>query len=304
MERLIGQSAEDVEGMRNAGANLEEFARRGAHLYLEMIFRDGFYHADPHPGNLMLLPGGVIGVLDCGMVGRLDYHLRRDLEDLVLGVLHADADEVVWGVTRLGSVPPELDQEALRAELHSFVDDYSSRSLADLDLGRALQEATDLIRRYHITLPPSCSALLKTLMMLEGTGRQFSPHFSLAELIRPYGARLLMGRFSPRRWSERIGRAYRDWDRLVEALPRDVAEVLQRLRTSTLEVRHRTPRLESAVNRLALSTLAAGLYVAAALMLAHAVAPALWGVSLLGLGTFLAASMLAAKVIWLSGKSD
>ncbi len=304
MEMLEGISAENVEGLVAAGASLEEFARQGATMYLRMIFRDGFYHADPHPGNLMRLEGGVLGVLDCGMVGRIDDHLRRELEDLILGVIHADAEEVTGAVCRLGAAPADLDRPALRAELDSFVAAYSSRSLQDLDLGRALREATDIVRRYHITLPPSCALLIKTLMMLEGTGRQFSPHFSLAELVRPFGSRLLLARYSPKRWVERLGRTYRDWDRLLDALPRDAAEVLHRLRHNTFEIRHRTPRVEEALERVALGVLAAGLFVASALLLAHAVPPALWGVSLLGLAGVGAGSAVAIKVVGLFGRSE
>jgi ubiquinone biosynthesis protein len=304
MELLEGLSAENVEGMTAAGANLDEFARRGADMYLKMIFRDGFYHADPHPGNLMLLPGGVVGVLDCGMVGRVDERLKEDLEDLILGVLHGDAEEVSGVVSRLGAIPPDLDREILRAELGIFVAEHSSQSISDLDLSRTLNEMTDIIHRYHITLPPSCSLLLKTLVMLEGTGRQFNPKFSLAELIRPYGASLVRQRFSLKRLAGRLERAYRDWDRLVEVLPRDLAEILQRLRSNSFEVRHRLPRAETAVNRLTVGIVSAGLFVASAELLSHAVAPAPGGVSALGVLGLLVASGLAIRLVWQIGRSD
>ena len=304
MELLEGISAEDANGLLHAGVDLAAFARRGAELYLQMIFRDGFYHADPHPGNLMLLPGGVIGVLDCGMVGRVDEYLRHDLEDLILGVIHGDAREVAGIVVRVGAVPSDLDHDGLRAELDAFLSDYGSRSLHDLDLSRALTEMTDIIHRYHITLPPSCSLLLKTLVMLEGTGRQFSANFGLAELIRPYGTSLLLRRFSPKRWAEKLGRAYRDWDRLLDALPRDLREILQRLRNSSFEIHHRLPRVEDGLNRLSLGILSAGVFVASAEMLSRAAPPTVHGVSLLGVAGYLAASALAVKLIrsiWRSG---
>src|SRR5439155_22700883 len=87
MERFVGVSAEDVPGLKRSGVDLNEFARRGANMYLEMIFRHGFYHADPHPGNLMLLPGGVVGVVDCVMVGRIDEQLLEQIEYVMLVLL-------------------------------------------------------------------------------------------------------------------------------------------------------------------------------------------------------------------------
>ncbi len=106
MEMLVGISGEDVPGMKAAGVDLNEFALHGANMYLDMIFRDGFYHADPHPGNLMMLPGGVVGVLDCGMVGRFDETMREEVESLLLSIINKDAVELTDCVMRLGAVPP------------------------------------------------------------------------------------------------------------------------------------------------------------------------------------------------------
>jgi ubiquinone biosynthesis protein len=87
MDRLDGIPGTDIEALKASGENLAEFAKRGANMYLEMVFRDGFYHSDPHPGNLMLLPGAVVGVVDCGQVGRIDDELRDEVESLLLGIV-------------------------------------------------------------------------------------------------------------------------------------------------------------------------------------------------------------------------
>src|SRR5207237_8111632 len=168
MEFLVGVSGEDELGMRASGVDLNEFAQRGANMYLDMIFRDAFYHADPHPGNLMMLPGGVVGVLDCGMVGRIDEQLREDIENILLAIVQQDGQEITDIVTRVGSVPVDLDHDALRLELSEFVAEYAGQSARELNVAEAVNRGTDIIRRYHILLPPSCSLLLKTLAMLEG----------------------------------------------------------------------------------------------------------------------------------------
>src|SRR5208283_1300997 len=131
MEKLDGIIGSDGAGLAGSGIDLNEFAHRGANMYLQMIFRDAFYHADPHPGNLMLLTGGVVGVLDCGMVGRLDETMRQEVESLLLSIVNKDAVELTDSVMRLGSVPPELDRDALRTEISNFVSEYGSRSLRD-----------------------------------------------------------------------------------------------------------------------------------------------------------------------------
>ncbi len=261
MEMLVGVSGEDVPGMKASGFDLNEFAVRGANMYLDMIFRDGFYHADPHPGNLMMLPGGVVGVLDCGMVGRLDDTMRQEVEGLLLSIINKDAIELTDSVMRLGQVPPELDRDALRTEISNFVSEYGSRSLKDFNLSAALKQMTDIVRRYHILLPSTLAMMLKMLVMLEGTSRTLNPNFNLAELIEPYQVKVLKQRFSLDRVLRKLYRAYRDWDRLFDMLPRDAAEILRRVRNGTFETRHSHERLEKTVHRLTLGILTSALFI-------------------------------------------
>lgn len=267
MEMLHGIKGNDYEGLRKAGVDLTEFTRRAAHMYLDMIFRDGFYHADPHPGNYMLLPGGVLGLLDFGMVGRIDEQLREDIENLLLAVVDRDTRELADVVMRLGAVPTGLDADALRAELADFVAEYSTQSLQEFDLSGALQEMTSIIRRYHILLPSSCALLLKTLIMLEGTARYLNPDFSLAELLQPYYRQAIHRRYSPRRLFGKVQRSYRDWERFLEALPRDLSDILERTRKGTFEIKHEHQRLEVSVNRLVVGILSASLFLGSTLLL-------------------------------------
>jgi ubiquinone biosynthesis protein len=282
MEMLVGISGEDVPGMRAAGVDLNQFAQAGANMYLDMIFRDGFYHADPHPGNLMMLPGGVVGVLDAGMVGRFDETTREEVESLLLSIINKDAVELTDCVMRLGAVPPDLDRDALRAEISAFVSEYASRTLRDFNLSAALRQMTDIIRRYHILLPSALALMLKTLAMLEGTSRQLNPNFNLAELIEPYQLKVLKHKFSLDRVLRKAYRMYRDWDRLIDILPRDIVEILRRLRSGTFEMRHEAHRLERGMHRLVLAVLTASLFLGSSLLLAHTVEPAPGGISIVG----------------------
>jgi len=267
MELLDGIKGNDYEGLRSSGVSLSEFASRAANMYLDMIFRDGFYHADPHPGNYLLLPGGVLGVLDFGMVGRIDESLREEVEDLLLAIAAQDPQELTDVVMRLGSVPPDLAAEELRAELADFLAEYSTTSLHELDLSAALGDVTSIIRRYHIFLPSSCALLLKTIVMLEGTARRLNPEFSLAELIQPYYRRAVRRRYSPQRIFSKLQRASRDWERFLGSLPRDLSDILERTRKGTFQIKHEHQRLEVSVNRLVLGLLSASLFLGATMLL-------------------------------------
>lgn len=282
MERLRGISMSDREALENSGADLNEFARRGANMYLEMIFRDGFYHADPHPGNLMLLAGGVVGVLDCGMVGRIDEQLRDDVEAMLLAAVQPDPGELVEIVCRVGAVPPELDRDDLRAELADLLADYTGQSIDQFDLGGALMRVIDLIRGYHIVLPSGFAMLLKTLVMLEGSASQVSPTFSLAELLKPYYRKAVQRRLAPKRLAQELMRTYRDWRRLFDALPRDLSDIVARVRKGSFEVHLEHRRLESTVDRLVRGILTAAFFMGSSMMLSSKVPPLVYGISLIG----------------------
>ena len=120
MERMDGILGTDSLALAASGADLEEFARRGAHMYLQMIFRDAFYHADPHPGNLMLLPGGVVGVLDCGMTGRLDEELAEGLDEMLMAVVNHNSVDLEESILRLGSVAARHAPRRIARPTHRF----------------------------------------------------------------------------------------------------------------------------------------------------------------------------------------
>ena len=289
MEWLDGISISDAGALRDSGVDLNEVARRGANMFLEMIFRDGFYHADPHPGNLMMLEGGIVGVLDCGMAGYLDEELRQEFEDLLLAAVQKDGRELTDIIIRLGSVPPELEHRTLQSEIGEFLADYAGQSLESFDLSGALNGMTDIIRRYRIILPSSCSMLLKVLVMLEGTSRQLDPTFSLAELLSPYYAKAVKRRFSPQKMIHKVRRRGRDWDRLIEAAPRDLADILDRVKRGTFDVNLEHRRMEATINRLVMGIIAAALFVGSAQLWSRAAPPVIAGVSVFGaLGSALA----------------
>lgn len=282
MELLEGIPGTNHEELARSGADLNEFALRAGSMYVRMIFRDGVYHADPHPGNYMLLPGNVVGVLDCGMVGRLDEALREDLEGLILTFVEKDSQELTNLIVRLGSPPPTLDYDALRSDASEFVSQYVNQPLSEFDLSGALNEMTSIIRRYQIVLPAEAALLLRTLVILEGSARQLSPEFSLAEVIESQYERAGLNRFVPQQFLRKLRRSYRDWHRLLIALPGDLSDVLRRFRNGSLEIHHEHRRLETTINHLVVGILAAALFLGSANLLSHSVPPLIGGVSVIG----------------------
>jgi len=273
MEMLEGIKLSESERLAEIQADTAELARRGAAVCLKMIFENGFYHADPHPGNVMALPGCRIGLLDFGMVGRIDERLHENVAEMLVALSNLDAEHMTSLILRLGKTPADLDRSALALDVADFLSYYGGQSLDKFDLSGALNEMMEQIRRYRIMLPARIVMLLKALVTLEGTARQTSPRFSLVEMIRPYRRKLLLRRFSPRRRLRKLHRLYSEIEHLLDILPQGIADTLEQMQSGRFDIHLDHRGLEPSVNRLVLGLLASALFVGAALMLSQGVPP-------------------------------
>ena len=306
MEWIDGDRFSDPSLRRDAQTDLAEVARHGAKMYLEMIFRHGFYHGDPHPGNLMLLADGSIGLLDFGMVGRLDERLREDIENVLMAIVAQDAQQLTSLVIRLGAVPAGLDEAALSVDLTEFVVHYANQPADAFDLGGALTEMVEIIQRYHIMLPSAMAMLIKVLVMLEGTGRLLAPHFSLMELIEPYQKQMWRRRMSPARQMKKMRRIYTEMEQLAEILPRRLRDILGQVESGKFDVHLDHRGLEPSVNRLVLGMLTSALFLGSTLLVAQNVWP-FHGASVpgvLGIGLSLVLGLRLLRAISKSGRLD
>lgn len=299
MEYLEGIPTTDPGALRASGADLAGFARRGANLWLAMIFRDGFYHADPHPGNLLLMPDGSVGVLDCGMVGRIDDAMREDVEAMLVAAVEQDAEELADVVMRVGTTPAGTDRQALRADLARFLDDHVHLALRELDVGAALGDMLDIVRHHRVVLPAQLSLLLRTCIVLEGTSRTLDRDFSFAELAEPFCMQGMRSRFAPGPLLRRLRRTTRDWERLFAAMPRDLRLVLDRCREGTFRIQFEHRNLDAPANRLTLGILVAALVISGAALWTNGAPPLLGGYSVPGLVSYALAVHLALR-LWRS----
>jgi len=273
MELLDGIKLQETARLKAAHVDTDEVARRGAAICLKMIFDFGFYHADPHPGNLMVMGDGRIGLLDFGMVGRIDERLHEYVSEILVALSHLDAEQTTAMILRLGKTPADLDRSALALDVADFLSYYASQSLDKFDLSGALNEMMEYIRRYRIMLPARIAMLLKALVTLEGTARLVSPKFSLVEMMRLYRRKLVLRRFSPRRRLRKLHRLLSELDHLLDILPQGIAEIIEQVQSGRFDIHLDHRGLEPSVNRLVLGMLASSLFVGAALLLSRSVPP-------------------------------
>jgi len=312
MEWIDGVKLTDSDQLVAKGYDREEIARRGARIYMEMIFIHGFYHADPHPGNITLLPGNVIGLLDFGMVGRIQEGLREDIEAMLSAIVQNDVVLLTVLIQRIGSVPSDLDESALAADLADFVGIYSTQTLESFDLAGALNRMMEIVRRHRITLPSQVALLIKVLVTLEGTAKMLCPQFSLMEVMRPFHRKMLFQRLSPARQWRRFRRLRLELEQLVEVLPRRLMDILEQVQSGTFDVHLEHRGLGPSVNRLVLGMLASALFLGSSLVLSQEVPPLLFPevsflgfhrVSLFGITGCVVAVLLGLRLLRAIGKS-
>src|SRR5690606_32832317 len=168
-----------------AGLDRKLLARRGADAVLKMMLEDGFFHADPHPGNVFYLPDNRIAFIDFGMVGRLSEERRYQVALLLHGLVTRDAEAAAEVLLDWGS-GNDADSTALRGEIDAFIDQYHGVPLKSLSLGAMLSDLIAILRDHALSLPPDLTLLVKAFVTLEGMGRQLDPEFDMAGAARPF----------------------------------------------------------------------------------------------------------------------
>jgi ubiquinone biosynthesis protein len=313
MDMIDGIPLSNPGMLEAAGVDREEVARRGANIYMQMIFTHGFFHADPHPGNIILLPGNVIGLLDFGMVGRIDERLRERIEDMLMAIVQHDVPLLVRIIKQIGKPPPQLDESGLANDVADFVGHYATQSLEHFPVGAALSDMVEIMRRFGIMLPTTVAMLLKTLVTLEGTAKLLSPRFSLMEVMQPFHRGMMLRRLSPARQAKKLRRLYMEVEQLVEVLPQRVIQILEQVQDGKFDVHLDHRGLGPSVNRLVLGMLASALFVGSSFLLSYQVPPLLFhkhevwlgmkDISMLGLGGCTISLLVGLRLLRAIGKS-
>jgi len=285
-----------------AGLDRKVLARRGARAVLKMILEDGFFHADPHPGNVFYLSGNRIAFIDFGMVGRINQQRREEVTQLLFGLVKQEPEQVVeilldWSGSTV------VDEEGLVGEIQTFVERYRGVPLKQLRFGAMLSDMLALIRQHRVILPPDLALLVKAFISLEGMGRELDPEFDMAGEAMPILERLLREQYAPQAVLRRGWGSLREALSLATGLPHDLSRLMRAARRGRVEIHVDTPNLRRLGNQLdrAISRLVVGIVIAALIIGSSIVMTVPGGPSLLGLPFFGLLGFLGAVAgsIWL-----
>lgn len=314
LEYESGIKISDLDALRNAGYRPEEVARKLVRAMMRQIFAHGLFHADPHPGNLAVLPGEVIFFMDFGQVGHLTPHQQDLLQEGLTALAQGDVDTMVQVALDLGTAG-NLDQQAFSARVAQLVEKYVSRPMGGVDPVDAVRDALDLAREFRVRVPASFALLGKCLGTLEAVVTTLDPGISVMDIARPTAREILRRRASPRAVLRRARRDLGTWWSMFRRLPRRLDRVVSKLDRDSLRIRFTLEdqevlrRVERLATRLSLAILFLGAAVmVTGLVVAGAAAGALhlptWMLSpffLAGAGAVVAVLALAVLISALLG---
>ncbi|MER3402467.1 MAG: ABC transporter [Armatimonadota bacterium] len=274
MERLHGIKVDAVEALQAAGHNAHEIAQNASRLIIKEVLEDGFFHADPHPGNYLIEPDGRIGVLDFGMVGTLNEDDRLNLTRLYIAIIRQDTHAILNVFARMGALHADIDRPRLVRATERLISKYRGRTLKESRFAEFWADLTELMRQYHIRLPSNLWLVGKTLAMLEGIGRQLDPDYDLFEVSRPFVRRLAKMAWRPGLSWQDIVEQLDTWHYLLREMPMMLMQWLQSVERGKVPVEAQIganpetlDRLDAMITRLSLSILVAAFILGLAVLL-------------------------------------
>ena len=275
LERISGIKISDIAALEAAGYDRHRIASHAARFIIKQVLEDGFFHADPHPGNLVIMPGEVIGVMDFGTAGYLSTEDRANLVPLYIAVIQTDAVRAVEQLERIGIADPRRsDRVGLQRDLRRLLQKYQGVSLKEISVSEVLGEIEPIIYQHHLRIPPDYWLLIKTLVIMEGVGKRLDPDFDVYEFSGPYVKRFLLRQILPSAWGPTVLRSATAWADLISGFPRQTSRILSQVEQGDLRFRVHAPitrqtarHWNQVTNRVILAVVLASLIIAMALLI-------------------------------------
>jgi len=299
MEHISGVKASDIDRLEKEGLDRSEIARQGLNLIMKQIFVHGFFHADPHPGNIFVLPDNVICYIDFGMMGRLDLETRERFADLIMSIVHRDEREAAKALLRLTLSEEEPDYSALQRDAAEFMDKHCYRPLKDVELGPLLHQLLAIATRHRLGIPPGLFLMIKALSTVEGLGRMLDPDLDVIEQAAPFIKRIQLNRIHPGRIGKDMLDSGTDLIHLLKDIPGEVRTILKLARQGKVKMEFEHCGLEPMIaandrisNRLSFAVVLASLVIGSGLIVLSDIPPKWHEIPVIGLIGFLFAGFM------------
>ncbi|GAB4484327.1 MAG: AarF/ABC1/UbiB kinase family protein [Thermodesulfovibrionales bacterium] len=307
LEKIDGVRIDDISGIQKLGLDRVRLAKAGVNAYFKMILDDGFFHADPHAGNIFAMPDGRIGFMDFGMVGRVSPELRETLANTFLALIQRDFDSLIDQYIELGLVPDHLDFDLFRREFKSDIMDLLEplygMTIREINFADYMDAITHLAIKHKMKIPSDLLLVNKAMITLDNIGRELDPNFDFIANAEPYAARLAKERLRPGRIYEKARKNFIEVSDFVTIFPKQLKQIIGKILRDDIHVKmthvgmDRFIRdMDKSSNRISFSMIIAAILLSSAIMHATGAGPVVLGFSLLGMSAFAFAFLLG---IWL-----
>ncbi|MGF1505209.1 MAG: ABC1 kinase family protein [Anaerolineae bacterium] len=274
MEYIHGIKLNNIKALDAAGHDRKQLAQDATDMIIKMILEDGFFHGDPHPGNLFIMKGGIIGVIDLGMVGFLDKQDRINLARLFIAASRIDDERVIDQLNRMGVIDYTVDRARLRQDVLRMLRKYQGLPLKHIRADELLVDLQDIIFKHKLRLPPNLWLLIKALVVMEGVGTRLDPNYDVFGTFEGYIRRLTREMISPDAWGPPLVTTAENWAEMMDVLPIVGPVVLRQLQDGQMQVRLEINHLRDIIDsldyivaRLAMAVISASLILGLALLL-------------------------------------
>lgn len=307
MEYIDGFKITDIEAIeKTTGLTGRDLALKGIGLYFEQVFEHGFFHADPHPGNIFVMrETGQICFIDFGMMG---FVLEKDQEriaDLLLSISSRDIQGLKRSLIEFTEDNYLSNEQELEQDIVEFFANYESLAIENIDTDEVLRGLNALFFDYKIKVPSNLLLLIKAMLIIEGVGLELDPQYDIIKNIDPYARRLLLKRFAPEKFKGKFLRSFLQLSELVTELPEDIRETFYKIKSGKLHVEfeHKglTPflkKMETVSNRISFTLLLSALILGSSWIVTAEVPPYIFNISLLGFSGFVLSGLLAFRLLY------
>ncbi len=305
MEFMKGTKINEItQGKYKNVFDAKKVAKRGAQAILKQILEDGFFHADPHPANLLVQPPNTIIMLDVGMVGYLDEETIFKIAKLLQAIIDRNIEKIINCLENLGAVIKEVDRISFRQDLKELLDRYFGVPLKHLEIKKISEDMLKVMVEHHLVLPSSFVLMLKALSMEESIGKKLDPDFDMISTAKPFVKKILRKKIMPQELLKKSNILFQESMELIEKLPQDLIDVFYKLKEGRLKFNFEHQGLEKLVreidrssNRISFSLIIAALIIGSSLVLQQQVGPFIFGYPILGIIGYLLASFLGFGLI-------
>jgi len=302
-ELVEGIKVSEIDRLEKAGLDRKLITVRGADIVLKQIIKHGFFHADPHPGNIFVLPDNVICLLDFGMTGSVDRRTREDFIDLAESVVNRNESRATQVLLKLTYWDEDPDIRLLEKDVADFMGRHLYKPLKDIKIGKLLNNLLELTFQHRLSIPPDIFLMLKAFSAIEGVGLMLDPDFDMIKQAAPFIKEIKLARLSPQRITGDIFRLAIELFQFVQNFPKDILSITRLIKQQKLSLNLEYKGLDKMLstydqisNRISFSIIIAALIIGSALVIMSKVPPLFYDISLLGIVGFLAAAIMG---IWL-----